>query len=289
MRSRAPGRLASSMTWLPLLLAFGCSEASNPPPSGGSLAGNGTDAAPHLGFEDSPPVIHSVAFKPPHIVPGRAVRAQVDATSPGGQHLEFRYRWTVRGRPVEDAGRTLEVPTWARRGDPVRVEVVASDRAGHSEPFIAKSKVANRRPAMLEIRIETETSGDGDMGAWVATPVAEDPDGDRLSFRYDWLINGRSSGHDGPSLARADSRHGDEIQLRAWASDGISESQPLTSLPFSVGNSPPEIVSRPPPVEETGLFLYVVRATDRDGDTANLDLILGIHQLCLKILCISLL
>ena len=267
MRSPTPWRLVSMMAWLPLLLAFACGEEAKAPASGGSLAGDRAGPAPGLEGENRPPIIHSVAFKPPHILPGRPVRAQVDAVDPEGRHIEFRYRWTVRGRPFEDTGRTLEVPTWARRGDPIQVEVVASDRESESEPFVAKSGVANRRPTLLEIRIETQAAEDEGMGSWLAKPVAEDPDGDRLSFRYDWLINGRSSGHTRASLARSDSKPGDEIGLRAWASDGISESQPLTSLSFSVGNSPPEIVSRPPPLEETGLFLYVVRATDRDGDT----------------------
>lgn len=269
MRSPTPWRLVSMLAWLPLLLAFACGEEAKAPASGGSLAGDRADPAPGLEGANRRPIIHSVAFKPPHIVPGRPVRAQVEAVDPEGRHVELRYRWTVRGRSSEETGRTLVVPTWARRGDPIQVEVVASDGQSDSESFMVKTVVANRRPAMLEIRIETRSDeGEGEgMGSWIAKPVAEDPDGDRLSFRYKWIINGHDSGHAGASLARDDSKRGDEIRLEVWASDGISESQPLTSLPFSVGNFPPEIVSHPPPIEDSGFFLYVVRATDRDGDS----------------------
>jgi hypothetical protein len=250
-----------------MLLASACGEEANTPASGGSLAANRADSIPGLEGENRPPVIHSIEFKPPHILPGRPVRAQVDAVDPEGRHVDLRYRWTVRGRLSQETGRSLEVPSWARHGDPIQVEVVATDGQSDSETFMVKSAVANRRPVMLEIRIETQADEGEGMGSWIARPVAEDPDGDRLAFRYNWIINGHDSGHTGASFARGDSTRGDEIRLQAWASDGTSESQPLTSLAFSVGNSPPEIVSHPPPLEDSGFFLYVVRATDRDGDS----------------------
>ncbi len=257
---------ASALPLLVSLLVFGaaCSDESDMGPSGGTLARpSATDAR----GDNLPPVIHSADFKPSHIVPGRPVEVHVEAVDPEGDHISFDYKWTVRARVHEATGRRLDVPAWARRDDRVTVEIVAKDGRAESDVFSLETRVANGRPTLLEIRIQTEEDENGALGSWVARPLAEDPDGDRLSFRYEWIVNGQASGADRARFERSQSRRGDEIRLKAWASDGTSESSPLLSAPFRVGNSPPEIVSRPPSLDESGLFLYALRVKDRDGDT----------------------
>jgi len=216
--------------------------------------------------DNRPPTIRSVEFKPHHVLPGRALRAHVEALDPDGDPIHLLYRWSLRGQPTESAGGSFDVPTWARRGDSISLEVIASDGQADSQPFQLAVRIANRRPTMREVNIQTADSESDPLGRWLGNAVAEDPDGDRLSYRYNWIINGKASGERGASLDRGRSRKGDQIRLEAWASDGASESVPLTSAPFSVGNSPPEIVSRPPSMDESGLFVYVVQATDRDDD-----------------------
>jgi hypothetical protein len=241
-----------------------CNDTPSATPSGGSLSGR---SAMGPDGENRPPTIRSVEFKPPHVLPGRAVRAHVEAIDPDGDPIRLRYRWSLRGQSTETAGGSFDVPASARRGDRVAVEVIASDGRADSEAFDLATRVANRRPTMREVRIQTEDAEDDPLGRWVARPLAEDPDGDILSFRYAWIVNGQASDNRGAWFGRSRSKRGDQIRLEAWASDGASESAPLTSAPFTVGNSPPEIVSRPPPMDDSGLFLYVVLATDRDGDT----------------------
>jgi hypothetical protein len=48
--------------------------------------------------------------------------------------------------------------------------------------------------------------------------------------------------------------------------DGIATTSPSTSAPLVVGNSAPEIVSRPETRFEGGVFRYAVKARDIDGD-----------------------
>lgn len=264
MASRTLPTLALSL--LVSLLVFGtaCSDESDISPSGGALL-RSSESAGRGG--NQPPVIHSADFDPSHVVPGGPVEVHVEAVDPDGDPITLEYRWTIRAKVYEAAGRRLDVPAWATRDDRVAVEIVAKDGQEASDVFSLETRVANGRPTLLEIRIQTEEDANGTLGNWVARPLAEDPDGDRLSFRYEWIVNGQASGADRARFERSQSHRGDEIRLKAWASDGTSESSPLLSAPFRVGNSPPEIVSRPPTLDESGLFLYAVQVEDRDGDT----------------------
>ncbi|MDG2334401.1 MAG: Ig domain-containing protein [Myxococcota bacterium] len=247
-------------------LATACDQPQSTVPSGGSLAASPTQASSdEPGVEADSPIIHSVEFKPPNLLPGRSIRAHVKAIDPAGRHIRLSFDWTLNGRPVEANGEQYTLPALARRGDRVAVDVTASNAGASSLPFRLASRIANRRPSMTEIRIRTESDGGG---RWVAEPIAEDPDGDRLSFTYLWILNGQDSEFRDSTLDQSSAARGDKVKLKAWASDGLSKSLPLESAPFGVGNSPPEIVSTPPNMDESGLFLYVVRATDPDGDTA---------------------
>jgi len=256
--------LFAAAAWLGLFAA--CSDEPQPKPSGGGLTLSARTPSLEISEEGASPIIHSVEFKPPHILPGRPVRAHVKAQDPAGHHLNLKFDWALNGRPVAADGELYTVPSIARRGDRISVQVTASSSQASSLPYTLRGHIANRRPSMTDIRIRTE-SEQGGAGRWVAEPRAEDPDGDRISFRYLWILNGQNSSFRNSTLELGSAARGDEIRLKVWASDGLAESLPLESAPFRVENSPPEIVSRPPAMDESGLFLYVVRAQDPDGDT----------------------
>ena len=250
-----------------LTLFPGCRESQNTAPSGGPLTKIAASADHNGSRLNTPPTIHSVELKPARIVPGKTVHARVTAVDPDGDHVDLEYVWSLGSREAQGGGDSIALPKWLRRGDPISVSVVANDGRDTSEAFQVTSHVMNRRPRMTDIQIQIQDIEGDAMGSWVAAPTAEDPDGDRLSFRYAWAINGELSANHQASFERSQSERGDKVKLTVWASDGIDESRPLTSAPFAVGNSPPEIVSVPPAVDDTGLFIYVVRATDRDGDS----------------------
>ena len=245
----------------------GCSELPQAKPSGGALLPSPASPDREGRLDNGSPLIQSVAFKPLHILPGRTVYAQVIANDPQGAPLKLEYLWTLNARRAKATGNRFDVPDSAKRGDAVTVEVLTNTGQIGSEAFKHTARVANQRPTMKEIRIQTRTDDEGTQGVWQAEPLAEDPDGDHLTFRYAWSVNGSESANRGSTLGRSKARRGDKIRLTAWASDGAIESLPLTSASFRVGNSPPEIVSQPPSVDDSGLFLYVVHATDPDGDT----------------------
>ena len=216
--------------------------------------------------ENRPPEVRKVRFDPVHPVPGKLLRVHVGASDPDHDPIELGHTWKINGQRMPSSGPVITVPAHLRKGDRIEVSVVASDGRTHSEPSVQTILIGNRPPSMQEIKIHIQGNQNGELGHWVADPSAKDPDGDELVFRYSWLVNGRPIDEEGDRLARAPRKRGDEIQIIVWATDGQAESAPLESARFTIGNSPPDIHSRPPAMDPSGKFIYQVEASDRDGD-----------------------
>lgn len=240
-------------------LAIGCSDGvPEPETPGGATLAAGAEA------EGAAPEIQRLRLEPAEPLPGDRVRAVVMARDPDGDRVELGYRWSVAGRPVSGDGAEITLPDLAK-GDPIEVEVIASDGTWESEPVRAAVEVRNRRPLVVGVRLEpTPTVAPGDKV--VALAVGEDEDEDEIEYEYQWRVNGRSVDAEGPSLDTASLAHGDEIQVRVTASDGDAESDPVESVVVRVGNASPEILSDPSGFREDGLFAYSVEARDPDGD-----------------------
>lgn len=215
---------------------------------------------------NQPPVIDSITFEPEEPIAGASLGARVDTSDPERRGVTLEYVWSVDGRRVVGDGPQLAVPKDLVRGSKIRLEVVATDEAGATTEADASVVLGNRAPRMEEIGLRIVEGDAGEPGEWVADVKASDPDGDDVDFRYEWRTgDGRVVGQT-ERLTQGGWRRGDELQLVAWPSDGSVEGQPLEGAPFKVGNSPPEIVSRPPGLDPSGRFVYQIEARDRDGD-----------------------
>jgi hypothetical protein len=235
--------------------------------SGGSLAApTGSAAAGDTVTDGSnlPPTIASVRLDPAEPQPGRPVRAMVVARDREGDPIELGYSWQLNGMRVEGKGPEI-VFSELSRGDEVKVSVVATDGRGRSEPTIATGRVGNRPPRILDLTIHTRGKQDGEGGEWVVDPIAEDPDGDLVEFDYTWRIGSRIVGRE-QALDRSGWTRGDEIVVSVVARDRDDASEVVDSAPIVIGNSAPEIVSKPPGLDRSGTFSYQVKASDPDGD-----------------------
>jgi hypothetical protein len=126
------------------------------------------------------PVVTGIGLRPRVEVPrGEPVVATVAARDPDGDPLEFRYEWSVNDRPLPEEGDTLRTDG-LRRGDAIRVRVVASDGTDDSAPIPSGVvEVANAHPEIL-----SGPSGVSSDGSFRYTVQARDPDGDR-NLRYE--------------------------------------------------------------------------------------------------------
>jgi hypothetical protein len=109
---------------------------------------------------------------------GDSIAASARGGDPDGDPVDFEYRWAVNGRWQRGGERSFSTEG-LKRGDRVRVQVVASDGDEKSEPVeSAEVLVANAPP-----QIVSSPPGRLAEGEFRYQLEAEDPDGDR-TLRY---------------------------------------------------------------------------------------------------------
>jgi acyl-CoA thioesterase FadM len=99
---------------------------------------------------------------------------------------------------------------------------------------------------------------------------ADDPDGDSVVFRHQWLANGQPiTGETGPTLAPYKLKRGDHVSVEVVPLDGNGEGAPYRSDAMTVGNSPPEVtrlVLQPGEVHVGDHLTVQAEGTDADQD-----------------------
>ncbi|MGB0621113.1 MAG: hypothetical protein ACPGVZ_16770 [Myxococcota bacterium] len=266
-RNANPKRLlASSIALLAVVGSSGCggdADSKSPVETWGAVAPS-NPAAP---ASDTGPEIARIIFDDVQAMPNRPLRVEAElANVRGDATVRFTYEWKAGGRRMPAESNSILVPSDLQRGDEVTVDVVAWVEGVPSESRTATVRVGNQAPRIEELGIEIVPGEGLDLGFWVADPVASDADDDDIAFRYEWLVEGRGIVGTEERLRRDGWDRGTEVRLTVWATDGEEEGLPLEAAPFEIGNSPPDIVSRPPGLDPSGRFVYQIEARDRDGD-----------------------
>jgi hypothetical protein len=215
---------------------------------------------------NQPPRIDDIRFEPETPLPGQPMQALVKASDDDGDDVWFEYRWRIDGRDASARaqGQDLDLAD-AVKGQTVEVEVVASDGQDESRPYSKRVELANRTPEIVEIDLEPGREVVAGTPV-VVFPSGSDPDGDPLTYRYAWTVNGRDLRDVGALLETQRLRRGDEIRVRVIANDGQTDSEMVEVPSVVVVNGPPRVVSTPPGNLEGGVFRYEVSAQDPDGD-----------------------
>jgi hypothetical protein len=121
------------------------------------------------------PQLVAVALEPVGaITAGNPVVAHPQATDPDGDEIHYHYSWWVNGHEAGGDDPSLDTSK-LRRGDMVKVRVVATDGIDESNPIESPlMRVANAPPKI----VSTPTGFDRD-GKFRYTIEAVDPDGDK--------------------------------------------------------------------------------------------------------------
>jgi hypothetical protein len=246
-------------------LVAGCGD-EKPTSTGASMDAPASASAVRKGGVNTAPRLASVSLEPSHPQPGTLVQARAEASDADGDPVNVRFEWRADGRVIAGAHEGSLVVPQLRKGSELSVVAVASDGRAASEPATAKVRIDNQPPVVAKVRFEpAEAVKPGDIV--IAVAEGDDPDGDELSFHYEWRVGDQVVGTDRERFDTAKLKRGDPLTVRVTASDGEDESAPVEGPNLVLGNSAPTIVSLPPAtMNADGVFRYAVEVKDPDGD-----------------------
>ena len=133
-----------------------------------------------------------------------------------------------------------------------------------------KEQKENEPPTIKNIIIETITNNPRD--GFRTKIDAEDPDGDTISFIYQWKLNDEDiPGETNEILFWNNSfKRGDKLTVEVIPFDNEAQGIWKSEGSIEIPNSPPSIVSEPVSEVENGLFSYDIITQDPDGDDINI-------------------
>ena len=208
--------------------------------------GPGHDAARSGRFGPYPPTYKDLRLDPAAPGVGDALRAGwrgVWLDAPTGEAVPApRITWYRNGSPVHDLDGKRELPPGsARRGERWRFSLSAPAGGGRAEgPPVAGPEVLIRdsAPGAPEVGIEPARPLRLVPSRAVILKPAVDPDGDTVTYRFEWLVDGVPIGVTGENLPGERLRKGALVGVRVVASDGELEGPAALAL-ARVADTPP--------------------------------------------------
>ncbi len=125
---------------------------------------------------NSPPTVTSVPFSPEHIYAGVDITVAPIGSDPDGDAVEFHCQWTINDTEVPEDSPVLKGSMF-KRGDKINLIVVPYDQDGEGKPFVSQNIIIPNAPPRI-VSTPPELNG----GTYVYQVVAEDPDGDPLTY-----------------------------------------------------------------------------------------------------------
>lgn len=218
---------------------------------------------------NSPPTVAGVRLDPEQPTTASEVGfVPEDPADPDDDPISFVVAWYVNDALVSDAP-TLHADLFSQ-GDLVRVEITPDD--GEALGMMVSSdavEAANGKPQLTGLTLLPAAPRVDDT--LLIDFEATDPDGDPITIRITWLIDGQvvKDGED-PELQPGDHTRGDEIVVEIRADDGIAGETTATAGPVVVVNTPPVVlsasVSPAEPTRLTGATCVPGEWFDADGD-----------------------
>ena len=216
------------------------------------------------------PTAPTVTLSPTAPTTDDALVASLSAPSvdPDGDALTYTYAWSRFGVPATECTSDTFPASTTSRGDVWTVDVSASDGRMSSPVGSASVTIGNSAPVVDAVSLSPATLFTGDEAT--AVSGASDPDGDPLTFTYDWYVDAalvQSGGMDALSGVVHFDR-GQTVWVTVTASDGAT-SDSATSAPIVVGNTPPtppDVHIEPGAPEAGDPLTCMASISDPDGD-----------------------
>jgi hypothetical protein len=251
-------------------LRFGAVAAAAPWP------GPGRDASHSGRHGPNPPRYQGLAVEPAAPRTGDGLRAawrwvSLDAR-PGEPEPAAQIDWYRNGALVPDLrGQRAVPPGRARKSESWRF-ALATPQGGltYRSP---EARIGDTPPGAAEVALQPARPVRGTAVKLVLAKPAPDADGDEVSYRYEWLLDGLATGVRASEFPGDRLKKGELLTARVYASDGELEADPVV-VEARVGDAPPSAVAiaLEPALPRRGdaLEVRVTRgATDADGDAVT--------------------
>ncbi len=208
--------------------------------------GPGHDAAHSGRFGPYPPTYKDLRLDPAAPGVGDALKAGwrgVWLDAPAGEAVPApRVTWFRNGSPVRELDGKRELPPGtARRGERWRFALSAPASGTRAEGAVVTGPEVHLRdtaPGAPEVAIEPARPLRLIPSRAVIVRPAVDPDGDKVSYRFEWLVDGVPIGITGEALPGEKLRKGALLGVRVTASDGELEGPAALAL-ARVADTPP--------------------------------------------------
>lgn len=218
---------------------------------------------------NSPPSITSVTLDPATFDVDDTITcvptgwSDADDDEPG-----YVYAWQAGTTTLAETSSELSGSDVAR-GDRVRCIVTPDDGVALGDAVSsARATVENSPPTLASVAI-SPASADVTDGLSASLGATDDSDGDTVTLRYAWRVNGALVATTA-TLSAGVAERDDEVQLTVTPYDGVEEGEPQVSAVLVIDNAPPVLTSVTIDPDELGSdtnATALFTASDPDGDT----------------------
>ncbi len=224
-----------------------------------------------LGACNSPPGSPEVAIDPSQPGTEDKLRALIVQESEDGNDdlVSYSYAWQLDGVDQADLTESTVSADRTAKGQAWRGLVTPSDGQLEGPPVGATASIGNTPPSVqvsLSPALPTTTD---DV---VAEVRGHDPDGDELTYSYEWHVGDEPTSHTDAVLPASATTSGEIWTLWVTPTDGEDDGEPA-SASLSIDNSPPVVSGveiTPAQATTTSTLSVTADAHDDDGDAVTL-------------------
>lgn len=215
---------------------------------------------------NTPPEITAASIFPENPTQKSDLGIMIQSKDPDDDPITYDYQWIKNDAEIIGETKPVLKSGTFKKGDIIQVKVIPSDGKVNGAPFFSGSvKILNSPPVIQEISIEPKTAfANNDLKVIVK---GFDPDGDFIYYNFRWEKNGVELSEENKEiLKQGNFKKGDTITVTVTPDDREVTGEPKKSVPITILNSPPAIVSSPPESIKDSQYIYQVKAHDPDHD-----------------------
>jgi len=236
-------------------------------PSDGKTDGETATAA--VTILNQLPAINSVRITPENATTLNELTCTATGDDdPDGQAVELTFAWKKNGTYTADVGDKIPAGQ-AKKGESWECEVTPNDGFDDGASVIsAPIEIQNATPSDFTLSFDVESPTTTDDITCAIETMADDPDGDEISYEFAWS-DAQGNTFDGEVLAAGQTAKDQVWTCTATATDGDSTVD--ATLDTTIGNSAPtaptvSLSPAAPSTTDTLACLVDSAATDADGD-----------------------